>query len=236
MNCKVFRSAPLAFALMAHPADTDVLRDVETYLNTRGVSFASLVIDALRDPESSLTGDLIARITDILDAIRPKLNISLVLNACGVSFASLVIDTLQDPESSLAGDLTARITDVLDALRPNFDTSSATELGRFFASIASSELTSLGEDDSWHLPATKLSARQLQEFSMKKMSQRAAAEAPGFSTFLHSVCVGNRTLSEVIAEDDETSVRPEARRSVDPVQLLDIVRTFTSLHLLDSRR
>ena len=88
MNCKVFRSAPLAFALMAHPADTDVLRDVETYLNTRGVSFASLVIDALRDPESSLTGDLIARITDILDALCPKLNISSVLNACGVSLSS----------------------------------------------------------------------------------------------------------------------------------------------------
>jgi len=213
---------------MARSVGTDVLRNVETYLNAHGVSFASLVIDGLRDPESSLTGDLIARITDVLDTLRPKLKISSVLNACGVSFASLVIDTLQDPESSLAGDLTTRITDVLDALRPNLDASSVTELGRFFASIASSELSSLGEDDSWHLPATKLSAGQLQGFSMKKVSQRAAAEAPGFSSFLHSICVGKRTLSEpeVVAEDEETSVRPEARRSIDPVQLLDIVCTF----------
>ena len=173
----------------SQPADTDVLRDVEKYLDTRGISFASLIINALRDPGSSLAKDLIARITDIFDALRPNLDVGLV-----------------------------------------------TELGRFFASIASSELSELGEDNLWHLPATKISAGQLQKFSMKKMSQRIAAEAPGFSSFLHYVCVGKRALSEVVAEDDETSVRPEARRSVDPAQLLDIVRTFTSRICLCSRQ
>jgi len=166
---------------MAQSADTDVLRNVEKYLDT-----------------------------------------------CGVSFASLVIGALRDPESSSAKDLITRITDVFDALRPNLDANSVAELGRFFASIASSELSELREDDLWHLPATRLSAGQLQKFSMKKMSQQIATEAPGFSSFLHSICVSKRALSEAVAEDDETGVRPEARRSVDPAQLLDIVRTFTS--------
>jgi len=150
-----------------------------------------------------------------------------LLNARRVSFASLVIDALRDPESSLANDFIEKIADVLDALRPHLDDGSIIELGRFFASIAGSELTELGKDELWHLPATKLSAERLQMFNMKKMSERIAAVAPGFSSFLHSVCVGKRVLSEVVVDDDEAGVRPDVRRSVDPAQLLEIVCVFT---------
>lgn len=141
------------------------------------------------------------------------------LNACGVSFASLVIDTLRDPGSTLAKDLISRITDVLDALRPKLDGDAITEFGRFFASIASAELSKLGEDDLWNLPATNLSAKQLQKFSVKEMSRRIASLAPGFSSFLHSVCSGKRVLSNVVVVDEES-------QNVDPVRLLEIVRPF----------
>jgi len=74
---------------MAHSTDTDVLCDVQTYLNTCGVSFASLVIDILQDPELLLAGDLITRITDVLDALCPKLDISSVLNTLGTRTPAL---------------------------------------------------------------------------------------------------------------------------------------------------
>ena len=154
-------------------------------------------------------------------------NVEKYLDTCGVSFASLIIGALRDPESSLAKDLITKITDVFDALCPNLDANSVTELGRFFASIASSELSKLREDDLWYLPATRLSAGQLQKFSMKRMSQQITTKAPGLSSFLDSICVSKRALSEAVAEDDETGVRPEARRSVDRARLLDIVRTIT---------
>ena len=147
---------PLSLSPMVQSATIDVSRDVERLLNTHRVSFASLVIDALRDPESSLAKDLIARIAD-----------------------------------------------VLDALCPNLDSSSITEIGQFFASITSSELSELGRDDLWHLPAAKLSASQLQKFSMKAMSRQIAEAAPGLSSFLHSICVSKKVLSEAAADDDE---------------------------------
>jgi len=56
MNCKVFCSAPLAFTLMAHSTNTNVLCNVKTYLNTCEVSFVSLIIDTLQNPELSLVG------------------------------------------------------------------------------------------------------------------------------------------------------------------------------------
>ena len=148
------------------------------------------------------------------------------LNAQGVSFASLVIEALRDSGSTLAKDLISRITDIFDALRPNLDDGPITELGRFFASVVSSELSELGEDDLWNLPATRLSARRLQEFSVKKMTRQIASTAPGFSSFLHSICAGKRMLSEVAVDDDEdddNGFRPGTRRSVDLTQLLEIV-------------
>jgi len=143
-----------------------------------------------------------------------------------VSFASLVIDALRDPESPLAGGLISRIADVLEALRPNLNAGSIIELGQFFASIASSELSELGKHELWHLPATTLSAEELEGFSVAEMSRQIAALAPGFSSFLHSVCIGDRkVVGEVVVDDggDEADVGPEARRSMDPAQLLEIV-------------
>ena len=144
------------------------------------------------------------------------------LGLLGVSFTSLVIGALRNPESTLARDLILRISDVLEALRPNLNDGSITELGRFLASIVSSELSELGEDDLWHLLATSLSTTRLQEFSVK-MSQRISAMAPGFSSFLHSICVGKKVLGEVAVDDDENGVRLDVRRNIDPAQLLEIV-------------
>ena len=59
---------------MAQPANADVLRDIEDLLNAHGVSLASFVIGTLRDSESSLAKDLIAKITDVLEALRPNLD------------------------------------------------------------------------------------------------------------------------------------------------------------------
>ena len=143
-------------------------------------------------------------------------NVQSFLNEHGVSLASLVIDALRDPRSSLTKDLITRITDVLDALRPHLDDGPIAELGRFFASITSSELSELGQDNLWCLPASNLSAAQLQGFSMKKMSQRIASAAPGFSSFLHSVCVGKKAASGATGVGDgETDIEPD--------QLLEIV-------------
>jgi len=147
-----------------------------------------------------------------------------------VSFASIIIHALQDPKSSLGEDLISRITDVLEALRPNLDAGPITELGRFFASIASSELSKLGKDDLWHLPASTLSAEELEAFSVTEMSRRIASLAPGFSTFLHAICVRKKAAGEVVADEDndsnEAEVGPEVRRSIDPARLLEIVRPF----------
>jgi len=172
---------------MAQSTDTDTLRYVESFLSARGTSLASLVIDALRDSKSSLAKDLIARISDVLEALRPAL-----------------------------------------------DGDSVVEIGRFFASIASSELSDLGEDGLWRLPATKLSARRLQEFSIELMSKQITAEAPGFSSFLYSI-MGS---SEDTAGDDEPDTTQSA---ADPAQLLDIVRApayrvFFIAHIESRRR
>ena len=161
------------------------------------------------------------------------------LGSLGVSFASLVIDALRNPESTLARDLILRISDVLEALRPNLDDGPITELGWFLASIVSSELSELGEDDLWHLPATSLSATRLQEFSVKKMSQWIFAMAPGFPSFLHSICVGKKVLGEVAVDDDKNGVRLDARQNIDPAQLLEIVRPLIyCIHLayVENRR
>jgi hypothetical protein len=148
------------------------------------------------------------------------------LNERGISLASLVIATLQDPESSMANDLITRIKDVLEALCPRLDSRSVTELGRSFASVASSELSALGEDDLWHLPASKLSAEQLQGFSMKKMSHQIASVAPGLSSFLHAICVGkNANVARHSTTDDDEA-------SIEPGRLLEIVCThFLCIYL-----
>ena len=124
-----------------------------------------------------------------------------------VSFASLVLDVLRDPKSPLAGDLILRITDVLEALRPNLNASATIELGWFFASIASSELLRLGKHELWHIPATTLSAEELEGFSVAEMSRQIAALAPGFSSFLHSVCIGNKVVGEVVVDVDDDGVK-----------------------------
>ena len=112
-----------------------------------------------------------------------------LLNEGGISFVSLIITVLQDPKSLMGNDLILRIPDVLEALHPCLDDRLVTGLGWFFASVASSELSGLKEDGLWHLPASKLSAKQLQKFSMKEMSCKIASAAPGFLSFLHAVCV-----------------------------------------------
>ena len=139
-----------------------------------------------------------------------------VLNEHGVSLASFVIDALRDRRLLFAKDLTARIVDILDALHPHLDEESITEFGRFFASVASSELSELGRSDLWRLPASKLSAGRLQDFSMKKMSQEISSVAPGLSSFLDSICASKKTASEAATDDDETDLAPD--------QLLQIVR------------
>lgn len=142
-----------------------------------------------------------------VDVLRDIQNL---LNEGGISLASLVIAALQDPKSSMGNDLILRITDVLEALRPRLDDPLMMELGRFFASITSSELSGLKEDGLWHLPASKLSAEQLQNFSMKEMSCKIASAAPGFSSFLHAVCVRKNAMSsEAVVDDDEASVEPD---------------------------
>jgi len=155
-----------------------------------------------------------------------------------VSFASLVVDALRDPKSPLAGDLSLRITDVLEALRPNLNTGPIIELGRFFASIASSELSKLEKHELWRLPATTLSADELEAFSVAEMSRQIASLAPGFSSFLHSVCVGKKVVDDVVVgEEDEADAKLGARRSMDPAQLLAIVRPPKTLlqYLFNSR-
>lgn len=192
---------------------TEILHNIESYLSGHGISLASLVMDTLRDPESSLTRDLAPRVTDVLAAL---------LDARGISFASLVIDALQDPGLSLAEDLVSRVTDVLDTLHPHLDDGVIRELGEFFASLISPELTKLGKDSSWRLPATNLSAEQLRGFSMKKMSQRIASEAPGFSSFLHSICAGKTVPDEVVADNGKDKT-PGTRQGIDRARLLEIV-------------
>lgn len=153
-----------------------------------------------------------------------------VLNEHGVSLASFIIDALRDPKSLFAKDFIARITDVLGALRPHLDDRSITEFGRFFASIASSELLELGKDDMWHLPASKLSAGWLQEFSVKKMSEEISLMAPGLSSFLDSICAGKKTASSEASatDDDETDLAPD--------QLLRIVRLrVCHTYIIDSK-
>ena len=145
-----------------------------------------------------------------------------VLSEHQISLVSFFIDALQDPRSLLAKELIARIADVLAALRPHLDGGSAMELGRFFATIASSELLELSKDQLWRFSASKLSAGQLRDFSVKRMSRRITSAAPGFSTFLHSVCVG-KAMNEVAADDNE----PEA----EPDQILEIV--CSSVRYLD---
>ena len=107
-----------------------------------------------------------------------------------VSFSSLVINALQDPESPLAGELISKITDVLEALRPHLDAGTIIELGRFFASLASSELSKLGKHKLWHLPATTLSADELEEFSVAEMSRQIATLAPRTSALITSSRTG----------------------------------------------
>lgn len=145
-----------------------------------------------------------------------------MLNEHQVSLVSFFVDALQDPRSLLAKDLVARITDVLAALRPHLDEGPTMELGRFFASIASSEFLELGKDQLWRFSASKLLAGQLRDFNVKRMSHQITLVAPGFSAFLHSVCVG-KGKNEVAADDDE----PEA----EPDQILEIVCSVF-LHLL----
>ena len=89
-----------------------------------------------------------------------------------VSFSLLVINALQDPESPLVGELISKITDILEALRPHLDAGTIIEIGRFFASIASSELSKLGKHKLWHLPATTLSADELEEFSVAEIVEQ----------------------------------------------------------------
>ena len=108
--------------------------------------------------------------------------------------------------SSFAKDLTTRIADILDALSPHLDDELITEFGQFFASVASSELSELGRSDLWHLPASKLSAGQLQDFSVKKKSQEISLVAPGLSSFLNSICAGKKTASDAATDDDETDL------------------------------
>ena len=127
------------------------------------------------------------------------------LNLHGVSFASLIIDVLRDQKSLLAGGLISRIADVLEALRPNLNTGSTIELGQFFASIASSELSELRKHELWYLLATTLSAEELKGFSVAEMSQHIAALAPGFSSFLHSVCIGKKRLLSIMVSDSGTT-------------------------------
>lgn len=57
----------------------DVLRDIQNLLNEGGISLASLVIAALQDPKSSMGNDLILRITDVLEALRPRLDDPLMM-------------------------------------------------------------------------------------------------------------------------------------------------------------
>ncbi|KAF9648220.1 hypothetical protein BDM02DRAFT_2331913 [Thelephora ganbajun] len=62
---------------------------------------------------------------------------------------------------------------------------------------------------------------------MKKKSQRIASIAPGFSSFLHSICVGKKVASEAGANDDETSVELD--------QLLEIKKTTIANIILNAR-
>lgn len=45
---------------------------------------------------------------------------------------------------------------------------------------------------------------------MKEMSRKIASAAPGFSSFLHAVCVRKNAMSsEAVVDDDEASVEPD---------------------------
>ncbi|KAF9788756.1 hypothetical protein BJ322DRAFT_1106721 [Thelephora terrestris] len=53
---------------------TDLLQEVQEILNSRGMTFGTLITSALRDPTSSFGTTMVTEIPDILEALRPYFN------------------------------------------------------------------------------------------------------------------------------------------------------------------
>ena len=184
-----FSSAPLS------PPAADVLQEVQDILDRRGITFGTLVADALRDTGTSLGATVISDLADILEALRPHLE---------------------------------------------EDEKARTLLGKFFASVASSELLRIEKGDdhaSWKLPATKLSTEQLMEFSLEELGKKIGLDAPALWSFLDGACGGGRTSDRETGEDDaeddaednvedESEFGTEAKRKVSPARLLEIVSSL----------
>ena len=104
---------------------------------------------------------------DILREVQDLLSIR------GITFGTLVVKALQSTTTSSGAAVIMELENILEALRPRFDENerARVSLGRFFVSVASSELLRFGKGNktSWNLPATNLSTEQLMGFSLDEM-------------------------------------------------------------------
>ena len=151
---------------------------------------------------------------DILREVQDLLSIE------GITFGTLVVKALQSTTTSLGAAVIMELENILEALRPRFDENerARVSLGRFFASVASSELLRFGKgnETSWNLPAMNLSTERLMGFSLDEMGKKITSDAPGFSSFLGSICGGSKPggfeadvgvdLDEVVEDDAEESM------------------------------